>query len=260
MVFTTVFTFWKRIGLSWHTDTEYPDTYTVGRGVVIVAVVRQEVRTRLDRRSIVTAGLELAAQPGATKISVRDLGARLGADPTALYRHFSGKRQLMEALLDELLIRVLDVAGSADGDWRARCRLFATETIRVFRAYPAIAVEGVVLTTHGRGEADTIEFLLSAFAEGGLDGDDLVRHYSLLSSHVLAHAAGAASARIAALGEVPPQNLWLEGPLHPNAEGRPLLGQVRDKLIRLTDDEIFLFGVDLIIQSAERTAAVSTSD
>jgi AcrR family transcriptional regulator len=215
----------------------------------------QRARTRLDRASILDAGLELAARPDTTTISVRDLGARLGADPTALYRHFAGKQQLMEALLDELLARTVTEARTSSGDWRVRCRVFATVAVRLFRLYPAIASEATVLTTHGTGEADTIEFLLTAFAEAGLDGDELVLHYSLLSSHVLAHAAGAARARAAARGQVPPANLWLEGPLHSSAQDRPRIRQVSERLARLTDDEIFLFGVNLIIESAERTAA-----
>ena len=59
-------------------------------------------RARLDRESIIAAGLELAAS-GTSTISVRELGNHLGADPTAIYRHFRNKEQLMEALLDELI-------------------------------------------------------------------------------------------------------------------------------------------------------------
>ena len=63
-------------------------------------------RPRLDPELIVATGLELAAT-GVTAISVRDLGARLGADPTAIYRHFRSKDDLMRALLDEVTLRAV---------------------------------------------------------------------------------------------------------------------------------------------------------
>ena len=47
-------------------------------------------------------------------MSVRRLGAELGADPTAIYRHFRDKDELVLALLDRLLAQVegrADVTG-----------------------------------------------------------------------------------------------------------------------------------------------------
>ncbi|MGO7983624.1 hypothetical protein ACC691_37915, partial [Rhizobium johnstonii] len=68
-------------------------------------------------------------------------------------------------------------------------------TLAQYIAYPAVGAEAIVLTTHGPGELDAIEFMLQAFAEAGLSGDDLVRHYALLASHVLSSAAGIARGR-----------------------------------------------------------------
>jgi AcrR family transcriptional regulator len=64
--------------------------------------VKSAVRTKvkLDPERIIAAGLELAARPGVSAISVRELGTMLGADPTAIYRHFRSKDDLMRSLLD----------------------------------------------------------------------------------------------------------------------------------------------------------------
>ncbi|HZU93364.1 MAG TPA: helix-turn-helix domain-containing protein, partial [Microbacterium sp.] len=73
-------------------------------------------RVRLDRAMIIDAGMELA-ETGVASISVRDLGARLGADPTAIYRHFASKDALMSALLDELNGRAAASVGIPAEDW-----------------------------------------------------------------------------------------------------------------------------------------------
>jgi len=214
-------------------------------------------KPRLDRDMIIAAGLELAAVPGATSISVRELGARLGADPTAIYRHFRNKEHLMEALLDELIARSVAAVTADPADWRDRVRQLASSTLEIFSAYPAIGLEATVLTTHGPGELDAVEFMLDAFSRAGLTGDDLVRHYALLASHVLSSSAGIArgrSERGEAAGDPSP---WIEGPLLADPRTHPLIASVSTLLSDLQDRDLFALGVESVIQSAERTAAAS---
>jgi len=214
-------------------------------------------KPRLDRDMIIASGLELAAVPGATSISVRELGARLGADPTAIYRHFRNKEHLMEALLDELIARSVAAVTADPADWRDRVRQLASSTLEIFSAYPAIGLEATVLTTHGPGELDAVEFMLDAFSRAGLTGDDLVRHYALLASHVLSSSAGIArgrSERGEAAGDPSP---WIEGPLLADPRTHPLIASVSTLLSDLQDRDLFALGVESVIQSAERTAAAS---
>src|SRR6185312_12110811 len=77
-------------------------------------------RVRLDRETIITAGLNLAAVPGCSTISVRELGHSLDADPTAIYRHFRNKEHLMRELLDELIERSVVAVTADPEDWRQR--------------------------------------------------------------------------------------------------------------------------------------------
>ncbi|MGW4928820.1 TetR/AcrR family transcriptional regulator [Agromyces sp. NPDC004153] len=214
-------------------------------------------KARLDRGTIIAAGLELAAVPGTTSISVRDLGTRLGADPTAIYRHFRSKEQLMEALLDELIGRCVAAVTADPEDWRARVRQLSEVTLREFSRYPAIGVEATVLTTHGPGELDAVELMLDAFSRAGLEGEDLVRHYALLASHTLSSAAGIARAhgeRGDASGE---PGSWFDGPLLADPRTHPHIASVSTQLTDLQDRDLFQLGVEAVIQSAERTAAAS---
>ena len=126
-------------------------------------------RVRLDRETIIAAGLKLAANPGATSISVRELGTLLDADPTAIYRHFRNKEDLMRELLDEIIGQSLAAVTADPQDWRGRLTQLAVSTLDLFARYPAIGIEATVLTTHGPGELDVVEFMLEALSRAGLD-------------------------------------------------------------------------------------------
>lgn len=212
-------------------------------------------KTRLDRDTIISAGLELAAEPGVLSISVRELGARLGADPTAIYRHFRNKEHLMQALLDELIVRSVRTVTAEPGAWRERLRQLAATTLDLFARYPAVGVEAMVLTTHGPGELDAVELMLDAFSRAGLADDDLVRHYALLASHVLSSAAGIARARGERAAAPTDPSPWIEGPLLADPRTHPRIVSVSAQLSELEDRELFMLGVEAVIQSAERTAS-----
>ena len=215
-------------------------------------------KTKLDRDSIIAAGLELSAQPGVLSISVRELGARLGADPTAIYRHFRSKEHLMEALLDEIIVRSVRAVTAEPGEWRERLRQLAASTLDLFTQHPAVGVEAMVLTTHGPGELDAVELMLDAFSRAGLVDDDLVRHYALLASHVLSSAAGIARARGERVGSPADRSPWIEGPMLADPRTHPMIAAVSARLAELEDRELFMLGVDAVIESAERTAGSRT--
>lgn len=219
------------------------------------ARARRGGKARLDHDAIVAAGLRLAAQPGVGAVSVRDLGAELGADPTAIYRHFRGKDDLMRSLLDEVIGMSLDRVDAAADDWRGRLTQLAVATLDLFATYPAIGVEATVLTTNGPHELDIIEFMLDSFARAGLEGDDLVNHYALMASHVISSAAGIARSR-SERGTAPSApSPWIESPLLVDPARHPLIASVGPRLRALDDRDLFLLGVESVLDSAERTAA-----
>jgi AcrR family transcriptional regulator len=210
---------------------------------------------RLDRATIIAAGLELAETAGSSSLSIRDLGAKLGTDPTAIYRHFRSKDDLMGALLDELTVRSIAAVTASPDDWRERLRQLASATLSEFSRYPAVGQEAIVLTTHGPGELDAIEFMLDAFSRAGLRGDDLVQHYALMATHVLSTAAGVARARTERATSSPSDaSPWFEGPLLVDPIKHPHIARISAQLLDLEDRELFRLGVESVIRSAERIA------
>ncbi len=209
----------------------------------------------LDRARIIAAGLDLAASPESSTVSVRELGAKLGTDPTAIYRHFPSKVHLMQALLDEIVSRSVASVTANREDWKQRLRQLAANTVVQFEAHPAVAVEAITLTTNGPGERDAIELMLDAFSQAGLPDEELVHHYALFASHVLSSAAGIARARGEQARQPEASGRWFEGPLLANPRQHPHIARLAIQLSELEDRELFDLGVEAVIESAERIVA-----
>lgn len=208
-------------------------------------------KTRLDREVILAAALELAAT-GVTSISFRELGSHLGVDPTAVYRHFRSKEELMTALLEEVTAQGLADITAPAAQWRERLRQLAGATLVQYERYPAIGLEAIVITTGGPAEHAAIELILDAFSRAGLGGPELVRHYALLATHIISAAANIARAR--AERGIEGGGLWLESAPLVDPREYPLVAEYSARLAAVHDTEVYLAGVEMILDSAERTA------
>ncbi|MDJ0348308.1 TetR/AcrR family transcriptional regulator [Cryobacterium sp. PH29-G1] len=213
-------------------------------------------RARLDAESIIEAGLRIASKPGTAAVSVRDLGAMLDAAPTAVYRHFRSKEGLMQALLDRLLAMSTAQVTAPTEAWRERITQLCTATLNVFIAYPAIAVEAIVLSTEGPAELDGVEIMLGAYAQTGLEGTELVRHYAALSTYMLSYASGIARAHSISNTLTAEDSTPWWGRTYPvTASSHPYIAALRDELTALSDREIYFLGINELMDSAERAGA-----
>ena len=174
-------------------------------------------KIRLDTRMIVDASLQVAAESGSSTFSAKALGAKLGVDPSAVYRHFPSKTHLMEVLLDELQVRAVQRVEAGPDEWRERLLQLAEATLAEYCRHPSIAAESMVLTTHGPGELAAVEMILDALSVAGLGAQDIVKHYALLSSYILSMGSGIARSRAEhdMLETVRTENSgpWLDGPI-----------------------------------------------
>lgn len=213
-------------------------------------------KVRLDVDLIVTAGLEVASENPSATFSAKKLGAKLGVDPSAVYRHFPNKGHLMERLLDELHRRAIASIDATPEDWRGQIRQLAEFTLREYTKYPSIAAESMVVTTHGEGELDAVELLLTALSTAGLTGDAVVHHYALLSSFMLSNASGIARSRAESAeehaaspdGDMP----WLDGPILADPRTHPNIALYAVQLATLQDSKIYRLGIESLLDSVER--------
>jgi AcrR family transcriptional regulator len=213
---------------------------------------------QLDAETIVEAGLRLTAADGTNALSFRKLGAELGADPTSVYRHFRDKDALVAAMLDRLLAEG-GAAVDASLHWRPRLIAYATETVRVLSAHPAVGMEAGSMSTSGPAELDAMEHVLAAFGEAGLDGDDLVRFYGLYTSYVLSFSAAMAAGRLARQPELAADDHWVPPLGRVDPSTHPSVARLADALESLRTAQVFATGLDVIMDAAEAAAKARPS-
>ena len=126
---------------------------------------RSAGRQQLDREVIVSTAIDLAAT-GET-ITFRALGSALGSDPTAVYRHFRDKEELMQAIVDRLIASMLDQLDQ-DAPWRDQLREGALLSIDIFAAHPRVGIEASAIATGGPGELRAINWILTQLERSAL--------------------------------------------------------------------------------------------
>lgn len=211
-------------------------------------------RVQLDRAVILQAALDLAER--GKPVTFRALGKALGADPTAVYRHFRDKDELVRGAFDRMLV---EIVGSVDpaAPWRDQLRQSALATLDICEKYPSIGAEARALTTRGQGELQAVEHILQQFQSAGLDKPAAVRFYSAFSGYLLAVAATAATVMLVSRSS---DNLrdrsWIGdvGPVDPARF--PAVAAARAELAELHDREVFMMGIDVLLDAAEAAAQV----
>lgn len=74
---------------------------------------RQQAMVETRRAMVLDAAKAVFAKVGLERASMREIAKQAGYTPGALYAYFSGKQELLAALLDDMLRRLQDVVQSA---------------------------------------------------------------------------------------------------------------------------------------------------
>jgi TetR/AcrR family tetracycline transcriptional repressor len=90
---------------------------------------------RLSREVIVDAYLRVVEAEGTGDITLRRLGTELGVDPTAVYRHFRDKDEILVAASDRLLYDATK-GFRASGVWRKDLRALMLALRRAYLTHP----------------------------------------------------------------------------------------------------------------------------
>ncbi|MFF4630047.1 TetR/AcrR family transcriptional regulator [Streptomyces griseorubiginosus] len=137
---------------------------------------------------IVERALELTEREGAQALTMRRLGEELGVDPTAVYRHFRDKDDLVLACMDRIIEHVYAAVepGLDVTDWRGVLRAVADESWNACEAHPAIYSLAFYRTTGGPGERKMVELLLSTLSATGLTKQQTVLYYRVFVDSMLA--------------------------------------------------------------------------
>jgi AcrR family transcriptional regulator len=156
-----------------------------------VAEQTSKRRAALTRESILEAALRLCSPEGGGQLTFSRLGKELGADPTAVYRHFRDKDELVLALTDLTVQEGIELAretlpeGPRD-DWRTWCTVTAESVRTAYLARPAVAVLAAARTTASPAETSSVEQIISVLHRAGLPVIEAAEAYRQLLDMTLA--------------------------------------------------------------------------
>jgi AcrR family transcriptional regulator len=69
----------------------------------------QRLTTEIRREQIIQAALKLIEQQGAERLSIADIAATIDLVPSAIYRHFKSKDQILDAVTDLIRDQLLGI-------------------------------------------------------------------------------------------------------------------------------------------------------
>ena len=105
-------------------------------------------KTEVRQNEIAKAALAIIAARGLNDLSMAAIARRVGIVPSAIYRHFKGKDEVMDAILDFIQQRLssnVRTAGRMEGNAIERIHLLLERHLKLFRDNESIPL--VVLST-----------------------------------------------------------------------------------------------------------------
>jgi AcrR family transcriptional regulator len=201
---------------------------------------------RSIQRIVITAA-ELVDEVGAGALTMRLLAERLHTSTATLYRHVSGKEELMVLVVDRLLGDEAEPA-IPPGDWRAMAREASLGFHRALSRHPNLLPLFVMQVPIGPNALALRERILATLVRSGFSERLAARAYTALAHYVIGfavqqHAPGAPGpADAAALGAY-------YGGLDP--ERYPLTVAAADDLTAVPLEDEFLEGLDFILDGID---------
>jgi TetR/AcrR family transcriptional regulator, tetracycline repressor protein len=213
-------------------------------------------RGTLTSDMILAESLRLLDEDGIEGFSLPKLGRALGADQTAVYRHFASKDDIVLALADRLIEEAMVGFGPQDC-WVDTLVEMALRLRRTYLAHPAAASISSYRTTQGPAEIRTVDVIIGAMLKAGFDGADAALMYRAVGDFALSWAGFAAS--FLALDERLQQQdrlAWTRAYLAVSRAEHPNIWQIRTDLPEVDDieisDTILSLIIDGLVQRAPR--------
>ncbi|MEU6846859.1 TetR/AcrR family transcriptional regulator C-terminal domain-containing protein [Streptomyces sp. NPDC046716] len=211
--------------------------------------------TSLNQGVILDAALALVDREGPDALTLRRLGADLGANHTAVLRHFAGKDEILLGLAERLIAEAMDGFAPSDG-WRHTLESLARRMRAACLAHPRVAV--LVATRVARRDAEFhgADVVVGALRRAGFGDRDAARYYRSLVDTSLALAAYEAS--VVALGSASREGdrlAWRREYLAVSPDRYPDLAAVAPHLAAADEDDQFETTLALLLDAVELRAA-----
>ena len=204
-------------------------------------------RGSLTRELLVRESLRLLDKDGVAGFSLPKLGRALGADPTAIYRHFASKDDLILAIGDALIEE--GCAGLEPSEcWVRTLSEIARRARRTALAHPAAASLTASRTTQGPAEMRAVDLIIGALHQAGFTGKEAAVLYRAFGDFIQFGSGGEAT--FLALDEEAQQkdrDAWTRAYLVADRAAYPSIWRIREELPDVQDDDIFETILSLVL-------------
>ena len=217
----------------------------------------------LDRQVIVHTALQFIDRRGSQGLTMRGLGQELSVEAMSLYRYVSGREDLLEAVIAELLA---DIRPNMDEllarTWQGYLQSLAHAVRQIAIEHPGAFP--LVATRHPAApwlrpplrSLELVEDFLSTLSGFGFNDDQVVSTYRSFTSFLLGHLLLESSVRGAQTSAVD-EPLDEGGATVSNQDGRvdssgsPTITKFRDKLSEDRSDEEFETSLETLLDRLE---------
>lgn len=143
-------------------------------------------RVSLSRELILEAAFRIVDADGGNDVTMSRLGAELGADPSAVYRHFRNKDELLLAMADVMLEESIEAYVEGDAPVE-NLRRMQWSLRRSYLRRPGLARYVYYRFTGGEAEAACVRAMLANMRELGYDEDESIANVRALAEMTLGH-------------------------------------------------------------------------
>lgn len=205
----------------------------------------------LSAELIVDTAIRLIGGHGAEALTVRRLGAALGADPSAVYRYFHSTDDLLLAIADELIGRA-QRGWRPTGDWRADLRAIGLRIHASYQAHPQAAILAAHRTTGRTHEIAAVEAILGVLRTAGFPDPEAVRIYHAFVDQSLGFAAlDAATLALPAAAQNADLHVWQGSYARLDAADHPHIAATAHLLTTDMRRSGYPYALDLLLEAAE---------
>lgn len=133
----------------------------------------------LCRERIVAAAMQIVEE--GHELSFRRLGAALNVDPTAVYRYFATKDDLIRGMIDQVA-EAVSSDWELTEDWRHDLRDMGLRLRKYYSERPHLARLAALRTAGAEHEFAVVDKLIRCLNNAGLYGRDAARTYRCLTT------------------------------------------------------------------------------
>lgn len=203
---------------------------------------------------ILDTAVAVIERDGPEALTFRRLGTELGADHTAVLRHFRSKDDLLLGLAARLVSDALhDFAPSES--WRETLASLARRIRAACLQHPGVAVLVAARTSRREPEFQGADVVIGALLEAGFQGREAASYYRVLAEMALAASAFEASFNVLDKAAQEGDRLaWRREYLTASPQRYPNLAQVAPYLAEIDEEDQFETALGLLLDAVELRA------